>query len=371
MFRKGVIAMIIKYRKFQPAEYVLLLENGKVIKQGKGIAFFYNTYKNGIVVIPAIAIDECFAFDDIVTNDFQTVCVQGVVTFAAHDYEQVARMVDFSYCENAAKQAEIQAEGKRTIGKRLNNIAKAMIANEIARHTIRETIMLEEVLVGQLMRNLKEDPTVHELGIEVLSVNILGIAAKPETKKALEAAAREEILKQQDDAIYMRRNAAIEQERLIRENELNTEICVAEKEKERREKELLADRLIQEQKLETETIVMRKEMELQRDRLEQEKALEEKRLEEDIKLEEGRQALVEMDVQNEKKQADAEAYAARALLDAFTDMDVKMVEALMLSNMDYKKLIAKAVACAGDKLERIGNLNITPDLLTVMLGKEE
>ena len=44
------------------------------------------------------------------------------------------------------------------------------------------------------------------------------------TDGALEAAAREEILRQQDDAIYKRRNAAIEQERLVKENELNTEI---------------------------------------------------------------------------------------------------------------------------------------------------
>ena len=43
-------------------------------------------------------------------------------------------------------------------------------------------------------------------------------------------------MKQQDDAIYKRRNSAIEQERIIKENELNTEIKIAEKEKEKHEK---------------------------------------------------------------------------------------------------------------------------------------
>ena len=45
----------------------------------------------------------------------------------------------------------------------------------------------------------------------------------------MEAATREQILQQQDEAIYKRRNAAIEQERIVKENELNTEIKVAEK----------------------------------------------------------------------------------------------------------------------------------------------
>ena len=362
--------MMIKYRKFRPTEYVMLFEGGKIIKQGTGLSFFYNTYKNGIVVMPSTAMDESFAFDDIITSDFQTVCVQGVVTFAIQDYVQAARMVDFAFSEINAKQAEIQAEGKRTIGRRLNNIAKAMITSVIAKRDIRETIMLEEYLAKQLLGGLKENPSVEELGIQILSVNILGITARPETKKALEAAAREAILKEQDDAIYMRRNAAIEQERMIRENELNTEICVAEKEKERKEKELLADRLIKEKELETKTLVMKQEMELKRSKLEQEMELEEKRLAEDVKLEEERQAIVAMTIENERKKAELEAYAVKALMNAIGDMDVKMMEALMLSNMDEKKIIAKAVEKLGDKLNQIGNLNITPDLLTVLVGND-
>ena len=43
----------------------------------------------------------------------------------------------------------------------------------------------------------------------------------------------------QDDAIYKRRNFAIEQERSIKENELNTEITIAEKEREKQEKAIV------------------------------------------------------------------------------------------------------------------------------------
>lgn len=55
------------------------------------------------------------------------------------------------------------------------------------------------------------------LGIDILDVSIAAITPSPETLKALEAQARESILKEADDAIYARRNFSFEQERMIRE----------------------------------------------------------------------------------------------------------------------------------------------------------
>lgn len=56
-------------------------------------------------------------------------------------------------------------------------------------------------------------------------MSVLGIAPQPKTREALEAATREEILKQQDEAIYKRRNFAIEQEEQAIENETQRSIA--------------------------------------------------------------------------------------------------------------------------------------------------
>ena len=53
----------------------------------------------------------------------------------------------------------------------------------------------------------------------------------PEISKALEADYRESLHRKSDEAIYARRAAAVEQERKIRENELNTQITLEEKKK--------------------------------------------------------------------------------------------------------------------------------------------
>ena len=59
--------------------------------------------------------------------------------------------------------------------------------------------------------------------------------------KALQAEAREQLLQQADEAVHVRRNNAIELERQIKENELQTEIKVEEKKREVREMQLKAD----------------------------------------------------------------------------------------------------------------------------------
>ena len=81
-------------------------------------------------------------------------------------------------------------------------------------------------------------PALQALGVELLGFSVLAIKPVPETSKALEAEARERLLRDADDAIYNRRNNAVEQERKIRENELNTEVAVETKQREIEETKL-------------------------------------------------------------------------------------------------------------------------------------
>src|SRR5204863_179982 len=78
-------------------------------------------------------------------------------------------------------------------------------------------------------------------GIEILTVNILAIKASPEMARALETETREKLSQEADQAVYERRNFAVEQERKIKETELNTEIAVEEKKKQIDEKKMEAE----------------------------------------------------------------------------------------------------------------------------------
>lgn len=333
--------MSIKYRKFEPTEYVMKIKKGKIVQRGLGLSFFYNTLTTSMIVLPATAFDSGFAFDGIMTSDFQGVNVQGDIAYTITNYEKAAQMVDFSYKGSRKENMEALAEARQKMNKRILNLAKVYITKFIRTKNVRTAIISGDALAEDLRENMKQDETMQEFGLELISVSILGISARPDTQKALEAATREEILKLQDDAIYKRRNAAIEQERLVKENELNTEIKVAEKQKQKKEKEMETKRLIQEKQAE----------------------LDAKKLEQDIRLEEENCRLVDLQTANEKKKSDAKAYESAVLLKTFAGIDTEIVKALAVSGMDSRALIAKAFAEIGDKADKIGVLNVSPDLL--------
>lgn len=339
--------MGIKYKKFEPTEYVIKVKKGEVVQKGLGLSFFYNTLTTSMIVVPATAFDAPFAFDGIMTSDFQDVSVQGDISYTISDYEKAARMVDFSYKNTKKENQAVLAEAKQKMAKRMINLAKVYATKFMSTRDVRTAMISGDALAEALRESMKQDMTMREFGLELISVSILGILAKPDTQKALEAATREEILRQQDDAIYKRRNAAIEQERIVTENELNTEISIAEKEKEKKEKEMETKRLV----------------------LEKQAELDAKKLRDDIRLEEENRKLVELQAENAKKKSDAKAYDSAVLLKTFAGIDTEVVKALATSGMDSKALIAKAFVEIGDKADKIGVLNVSPDLLETLAEK--
>lgn len=310
--------MGFKHYKFQTNEYVLVMKKGKVIKQGVGLSFFCNTLNTGMSVVPTVSFDTFFAFDDVLTSDFQGINIQGDISYIIRDYEKVARMIDFSYTGKAGYE-EKKVEAKQVMGKRITNLAKTSASKFVNARDVKAVIQAQEELAAFLSEEMTSNEAIKELGLDVVTVSILAVSPSLETKRALESATREQILQQQDNAIYKRRNAAIEQERIVKENELNTEIIVAEKEHENQ-------------------------------MLRQKNALEE----------------VELESKLRKEQADAKAYANEVVLKALESVDKEVLLAILLSGMDSKTLIAKAFNSLAENTDKIGNLNISPDLLEIL-----
>ena len=94
--------------------------------------------------------------------------------------------------------------------------------------------------------------------------------------------------------------------------------------------------------------------------------LDARKVADDITLEEERRELVNLQIENEKKKSDAKAYDSQVLLEAFAGIDSEIIKALAISGMDSKSLIAKAFVEIGDKADKIGVLNVTPDLLETL-----
>ena len=64
----------IRFMKAAPTTYVIQFRNGKVRREGPGLAFFYYAPTSTIVTVPLASADAPFAFQE-ATADFQTITI--------------------------------------------------------------------------------------------------------------------------------------------------------------------------------------------------------------------------------------------------------------------------------------------------------
>ena len=95
-----------------------------------------------------------------------------------------------------------------------------------------DALRKSENLAKTVLAKIKEDAMLNSIGIECLNIYFTSIKPTPELARALEAEYRETIQKKADEAIYSRRAAAVEHERKIKENELDSAITLEKNRKE-------------------------------------------------------------------------------------------------------------------------------------------
>lgn len=215
----------IRFIKVQPTDYVLQYRRGQLKRQGAGLSFFYFGPTSSLVRIPIGSVDVPFIFEE-VTSDFQSVTVQGQLTYRIAEPQVLAGLMNFTLGANGR---DFASEDPQKLDQRLINHVKVLTTSSLKAMSLRQALASSDTLVSTLRAGLGESEAIRALGIEILGLSILAIRPTPETARALEADAREQILRQADEAVYARRNSAVEQERAIKENELNTEVAIEKK----------------------------------------------------------------------------------------------------------------------------------------------
>jgi hypothetical protein len=311
------------YRKANPTDYILHYANGKVTHEGVGLSFFYFTPSSTIVSVPMASVNVPFVFNE-PTADFQTLTVQGQLTYRIGDPKKAAGMLDFT----TDARGRYASDQYQKLPERLVYALQTLLRAEIQIRPLRQALTAGDDLTEKVLTQFKASPEVVQLGEEILNLAILSLRPTPEMAKALEAEAREALNRAADEAVYTRRNAAIEQERRIKENELQTELSVQAKQRELHEREMEAE----------------------------------------IALETQRAALTEQKAENERKEADTRAYSLRAVLDPVQGLDWRVLMMLNPNGGDARNTIAMAFQELASNAQKIGEVNISPDLLRSLMG---
>ena len=332
----------IRFIKSQPTVHLMQFRAGKVVREGSGLSFFYYGPTTTLVAVPVASQDRPFILE-LVTADFQSVTVQGQVTYRISDPRRTAAMMDFSLAKNG--QTYVSEDPKR-LGDRVAQQVEVIVQQAVQAMELKAALRASAAIARTAQAELAAQPEVAALGLEILGVSVMAVKPTPDIARALEAEARESNLKAADDAVYLRRMSAVENERAIRQNELDTDIAVEQKK-----------RQIRETQMEAKATLMRKE-----------NALRNEQMAADVELEGQRKAFVAGQAENSRTLAEAEAYRVAAVMQALEKADPRIVNALAAAGMQPGQLIAQAFGGIAERAERIGQLNVSPDLLQGLMN---
>lgn len=332
----------IRYIKSPPSHYLLQYRDGRIVREGTGLAFFYFAPRSTLVSVPLTSVDLPFMFEEI-TRDFQVVTLQGQVSFRVAQPRLLVEQQDYSLLPNGA----YASEDPQRLPARILNAVKAQFRALLQATDLRELLQGTEKLARAARHGMTEAHSLASLGIEIGDLGLLAVKPNPETARALEAPMREQILKQADDATYARRNAAIEQEQLIRESELRSELVVEQKK-----------RQVRETQVESERVILEKKHQIQTQELAGKVALEQKNVE-----------LVQLRGENQKQEAEVRAYGAQLLIDAMKGVDARTLQALMMGQASPEALMALGFQAFADNAAKIGEFNFAPDALRQLARK--
>jgi regulator of protease activity HflC (stomatin/prohibitin superfamily) len=374
---------LIRHLRGAPTTYVRHLRRGRTAHEGVGISFWFRPLSAVISEVPVDDRELPMLFHAR-TADFQDVTVQATVTYRISSPEMAAQRIDFAIHPDTGQWRSAPLD---QVASMLTEIAQQHARTVLAGLELRESIIggpsavLQEVGAG-----LAGDARLTDTGITVVGVRVVAIRPEPDVERALQTPARERVQQDADRATFERRALAVESERAIAENEMQSQIELAH-----REENLVAQRGQNERRRAEEAAVA--------GRIEAESTAELERLlaaaradavrlagtsEADVRRLAGTSeadvrrlaGAAEADMRRLTGAADAEVRRVAGAADADVRRLAGAAEAEALAaqlaayqNVDPAMVLALAASALAGQLPQIGTLNLSPDLITTALGR--
>lgn len=219
---------LIGYYKGDPTEHLLVYSGEKLVKEGPGLTFFYWAPSTSIVSIPTGTVDVPFILNE-TTGNFQALTVQGQITYQVAQPRTLASILNFTVDPGSRLYRSTDPE---KLAQRIVNVVQSAARAELLKLSLEDALRRSDQLAAAVLAKAKGDAALAAMGVSVASLYLNSLRPTPEMAKALEAEYREGLQVKADQAIYNRRALAVEQERKIKENEVNTQVTLEQKRQE-------------------------------------------------------------------------------------------------------------------------------------------
>ena len=211
---------MFNYYKGEPNTYTVCFRDGNVVRHGSGINFWFSPLTTTVSAVPVASQESHFVFTE-TTSDYQEIAIQGSFSYRLHDPMAVASRLDFTV--DPGKRRHTSEDPARLV-QRVVNAVQGNTRALVNRLPLETALTRAGTLAADVLASVSESAVLKSLGIVVEGLHFTSIKATPEMQKALEADFREGLNKRADQAIYDRRKSAVEEERKIRETEMNTDV---------------------------------------------------------------------------------------------------------------------------------------------------
>lgn len=340
----------LRHLRGTPTAWVRHQVRGRARHQATGRSFWYRPL---VAVLSEVPVDdrELPLLFHARTADFTDVTVQATVTYRIADPALAATRLDFSIDPGTGQPRARPLDQVATL---LSELAQQPALDLLARLPLAEALTAGIAPVRDAVTAaLRDDTRLAEIGATVVSARVVAIRPEPELERTLQTPTREAVQVEADKATYARRAQAVEQERAIAENELQNKIELA-----RREQQLVEQHGANERRkaeLAAAAELATAQGKADRERVANAAAAERARV------------LSEAEAGKERTLAAARADGVRAVGLAEGDAEA----ARMAAYRDLPPAVLQALALRelAGQLPDIGQLTVTPDLLTGALGR--
>ena len=224
----------VRHLRGTPTGWVQHLRKGRVAHTGTGLSFWFTPLSAVLSEVPVDDRQVPLVFHAR-TADFQDVVVQASVTYRVHDPGLASARFDFSISSENGRWRSTPLESLTAM---LTEAAQQQALALLAGSTLAVSLTAGLTpLTERIRAGLAADARLVQTGISIVDVHVAAVRPEPEVERALQTPTREEVQKEADRATFERRALAVERERAIGENELQTQIELA-----RREELLVAQR---------------------------------------------------------------------------------------------------------------------------------
>jgi regulator of protease activity HflC (stomatin/prohibitin superfamily) len=331
--------LFLRHLRGAPTSWVRHQVKGKVRHEGVGQAFWYRPLTAVLSEVPVNDRELPLLFHAR-TVDFSDVTVQATVTYRIADPAVAATRLDFSVDPQTGV---ARARPLEQVASLLSELSQQPALDLLARLPLTEALTAGIAPVREAVSAaLAGADRLADTGVSVVSARVVAIRPEPELERALQTPTREAVQVDADRATYARRAQAVEQERAIAENELQNKIELA-----RREQQLVEQQGANAQRsaeLEAAAALVAARADAERQGVAAAATAERDRL------------LAAAKATGVRAIGLAEGEAETAKLAAYRDLPPAVLQALAVRDLAVH-------------LPEIGQLTVTPDVVTDLLGR--